>query len=148
MAANTAPIYGVVGDVQVGGAVQGPTAVTATDGTGSLQSIFQAGATNGSWVDSITLKAVASPAATVARIFLCTVTGAFTPGTSNTAANTSLIAEATLASWTASNTNASNEVVIPLRKTLPPGYRLLIGFGTSTGAAGNGYATTTWAMDY
>lgn len=148
MAAGTAPIFGRTPDVQLGGAILGPTAVTATDGTGSLVSIFQADATEGGFVDSITLKASGSPAGTVIRIFLCTVTGAFTSGTSNTAGNTSLIAEATCAAITGTNTAATNDITIPIRRPINAGYRLLFGSGTSTGAAGTGYATTTWAMKY
>lgn len=148
MAANTSPIFGRTPDVQLGGAIVGPTAVTAQDGTGNLVSIFQADATEGGYVDAVTLKSAGSPAATVVRIFICTVTGAFTSGTSNTAANTCLIREVTLSSITSSNTVAQNDIEIPIRRALPAGYRLLIGFGTSTGAAGTGYATTTWATKY
>ena len=146
MAANTSPIFGRTGDIQVGGAVLGPTAVTAQDGTGTLASIFQADTTEGSWVDCITLKPVGSPAATVIRIFMHCTNGAYTPGTTNTAANTSLIAEVTVTAVTTSNTVSQNEVVIPIRKVLNAGYRLLFGNGTSTGAAGTGYSSTTWAL--
>lgn len=91
------------------------------------------------------MKAVGgNTAATVARIFICTVTGAFTPGTSNTAGNTALIREYSLLATTATNTNALADAAIPIRKYIPAGYRLLIGFGTSTGAAGIGYAVTTF----
>lgn len=129
----------------------GPTAVTLQDGTGATPIIFMADATEGGYVDSITLKSVGSPALTVARIFFCTSTvaaGSFTPGTTNTAANTSMIAEASLAAVTTSNTVAQNEVVISIRKAIPAGMKLLIGFGTSTGAAGTGYAVTTWGSKY
>lgn len=148
MAANTNPIFGRSPDVQLGGSILGPTAVTAQDGTGSLVSVFQADTIEGGYVDSVTLKSAGSPAATVARLFICTVTGAFTSGTSNTAANTTLIAEATLASVTTSNTQAQNDITIPIRRPIPAGWRLLVGFGTSTGASGTGYAVTTWGMKY
>lgn len=148
MAANTNPIYGRAPDVQVSGAVQGPTAVTAQDGTGTLQVVFQADATEGGWVDRVILKPVGSPAATVARLFYCTATGAFTPGTTNTAANTSMIDEITLASITTSNTVAQTTTVFNVRMQLPAGTRLLIGFGTSTGASGTGYAVTSVGSKY
>lgn len=148
MAANTNPIYGRTADVQVGGAVVGPTAVTAQDGTGSLISIFQADTTEGGFVRSVRLKPVGSPAATVARIFVFASSAAFTSGTTNTAANTSVFAEVTLAAVTTSNTVAQSDIEISLNIPLNPGYRLLIGFGTSTGAAGTGYATTTIATKY
>ena len=151
MAANTNPIFGRTPDIQVGGAVLGPTAVTAQDGTGATPIIFMADETEGGWVDRIILKSVGSPAATVARIFFCTSTvaaGSFTPGTTNTAANTSMLAEASLAVTTSSNLVAQNDTVIPVRMAIPAGMKLLIGFGTSTGAAGTGYAVTVVGTKY
>lgn len=151
MAANTSPIFGRTPDVQVGGAVLGPTAVTLQDGTGATPIIFMADATEGGYVDSVVLKPVGSPAATVARVFFCTSTvasGSFTPGTTNTAANTSMIAEETLPAVTSTNSNAQHDIVIPIRRPIPAGTKLLIGFGTSTGASGTGYAVTTFGTKY
>ena len=148
MAANTSPIFGRTPDVQVSGAVQGPTAVTAQDGTGSLQSIFQADTNEGGWVDSVVCKPVGSPAATVIRLFYHDTNGAFTPGTTNTAANTALIDEISTILTTSSNTQAQNAYVFSMRRQMKPGNRLLIGFGTSTGAAGTGYAVTTFGSKY
>lgn len=149
MVANTSPIFGRTPDVQLGAAVVGPTAVTATNGTGTLQEIFQADITEGSFVDHITLKPEGgSTAATVVRIFLCSFTGTFVSGTSNTSANTVLLTELTLPATTASNTLATGEWLISLRRPLPPGYRILIGFGTSTGAAGVGFGTIAFGSKY
>jgi hypothetical protein len=149
MAANTDPIYTRTPDVQLGGAVLGPSANTATDGTGAnITSIFQADATEGGFVNKVICKPVGTAAATVIRLFLCSVTGAFTAGTSNTAANTSLIGELSTVAWTASNTAASPQYEIPVNMPIPPGYRLLMAFGTSTGAAGNGFAVTTVGGKY
>lgn len=151
MAANIDPIYARTPDVQVGGEVLGPSAVTLQDGTGATPIIFMADATEGGYVDRVILKSVGSPAATVARIFYCTSTvasGSFTPGTTNTAANTSMLAEVSLAAITSSNTAAQNDVVIPIRMPMPAGTKLLIGFGTSTGASGTGYAVTTIGGKY
>ena len=149
MAANASPIYTRQGDIQLGAAVLGPSANTSLDGTGAnITSIFQADATEGGFVKSVRLKAVGSPAATVARIFVCTETGAFTPGTSNTAANTSLLAEIALPAITVSQTAATPDFEVPLNIALPPGYRLLLAFGTSTGAAGTGYAVATLGGKY
>jgi hypothetical protein len=70
MAANTNPIFGRTPDVQVGGAVLGPTANTLQDGTGAnTRSIFMADTTEGGFVDEIRLKPVGSPAATVCACF-------------------------------------------------------------------------------
>jgi hypothetical protein len=149
MAANTNPIFGRTPDVQLGGAVLGPSANTAQDGTGAnTTSIFQADTTEGGFVDEIRLKPVGSPAATVVRVFLCTVTGAFTAGTSNTVVNTAMISELSLAAVTTSNSFAQNDISIPIRKAIPAGYRLLMTFGTSTGASGTGYAVSTFATKY
>ena len=144
MAANNDPIFSRTPDVQLGGSILGPTAVTANDGTGLLVSIFQADATEGGYVDEVLLKPVNSPAATVARVFLCSVVGAFTSNTSNTAATANLIREFSCPAFTLSQTNAQAELGIPVRKYIPAGWRILIGFGTSTGAAGTGYAVTTF----
>lgn len=148
MAANVDPIFGRTADIQLGGTVLGPTANTAQDGTGSVTQIFQADTTEGGFVDEIRLKPVGSPAATVARVFICTVSGAFTPGTTNTAANTAMISEMSLATVSSSNTTAQNDISLPIRKPIPAGYRLLMTFGTSTGASGTGYAVTTFGMKY
>ena len=148
MAANINPIFGRTPDVQVGGSVLGPTAVTVNDGSGAYNLIFTADATEGGFVDQIILKPIGTTAATVCRVYFCTATGAFTPGTTNTAANTSLIGEITLLAYSVSNSVANNDISIPIRKALPPGTRLLLAFGTSTGAAGNGFAVTTFGMKY
>jgi hypothetical protein len=149
MAANTNPIYGRTPDVQVGGAVLGPSQETAQNGTGTnLSSIFQADTTEGGWVDSVVLKPVGSPAATVARLFYHDTNGSFTPGTTNTVVNTALIDEISTVATTSSNTLAQNAYVFSVRRQLKPGNRLLIGFGTSTGASGTGYAVTTFGSKY
>jgi hypothetical protein len=59
-----------------------------------------------------------------------------------------MIAELSLAAVTSSNAVAQNDIAIPIRKALPAGYRLLMTFGTSTGASGTGYAVTTFATKY
>lgn len=150
MPGNTEPIWPKAPDVQLGGGVLGPDANTALDGTGAnMTSIFQADATEGGPVGWVTFKAVGSPAATVARVFICTVTGAFTPGTSNNAANTSLYRESTLLATTLSQTAASAQFDLDLGELkLPAGYRLLLSFGTSTGSAGTGYAVSTHGGKY
>lgn len=149
MAANTSPIYGRTPDVQVAGAIIGTSANTATDGTGANTSlIYTADATEGSYVSLVRLKPVSTIAATVARLWYCEDTGAFTPGTTNTAANTTMIAEITIAAFTASNTVASPTYEIPVNIPLPASTKLLMTFGTSTGAATTGFNPLTIAMKY
>jgi len=145
MPGNTQPLYSKVADIQSPGEIVGPTANTAQDGTSSATSmdqVWQADATNGGFLEKIRLKAAGSPAATVARVFLCSVTGAFTMGTTNTVVNTWLIAEKGLLAVTLSQTLGQVDVDIPINMAIPPGYRVLIAFGTSTGAAGTGYVAT------
>ncbi len=149
MAANTQPIFGRAPHVVLAPSILGPTAVTATDGTEALEPIFQADPTEGSFVDNITVKPVGgNTAATVLRIFLCSETGPFTPGTTNRVDNTNLLTELTLPATTSSNNAARLEYVIPIRRALPQGWRILVGFGTSTGAAGTGYAVSTFGSRY
>ena len=150
MAANTYPIYSRTWDIQLGaGAIVGPSANTATDGTGAnTYLIFTADATEGGFVQKVILKPVATTAATVARLWYCSDTGSFTAGTTNTAANTAMIAELTIAAWTASNTLSSPQYEIPVQLGLPASTKLLITFGTSTGAAGNGFNPLVIAGKY
>ena len=149
MPANRSPIFSSAGDVQLGSGVLGPNANTAQDGTGAnITSIWQADATNGGFIERIVLNAVGSPAASVARVFICTVAGAFTPGTSNTASNTSLFAEVSLPAVTVSQTAQSFPAVVPMDIALPLGYRVLLAFGTSTGAAGTGYVSVAVGGKY
>jgi hypothetical protein len=149
MAANTNPIYGRTADIQVGGAIIGTAANTATDGTGANTSlIYTADATEGSYVYLVRLKSVSTIAATVVRLWVCTDTGAFTPGTTNTAANTTMIGEMTIAAFTASNTIASPVYEFPVNMPLNASYKLLMTFGTSTGAATTGFNPLTIAAKY
>jgi hypothetical protein len=150
MPANIYPVFSRTWDIQLAAAaVIGPNANTATDGTGANTSvIFQADTTEGGFVYKVVFKPIASPAATVIRLFYCSATGAFTAGTTNTAANTSLLSELSTVAWTASNTAASPQYEIPVMMGLPPGTRLLATFGTSTGAAGNGFNPLVIAGKY
>lgn len=149
MPANIYPIFPKEPDVQIAGAVIGTSANTATDGTGANSTqIFAADATNGSYVYKVILKAISTIAATVVRVFLCTNTGTFTPGTTNTAANSALLAELAIAAFTASNTAASPQYEIPINMAIPAGMKLFITFGTSTGAGTTGFNPTTVGGKY
>jgi len=145
MAANTAPIYSIAGDVTSvaannSGLVVGPTANTAQDGSGTLYKMFTAGS-NGSYVQKIRFRPVGSPAATVARVFISS-----SSTTSSTV--TWLYDEITLPAVTLSQTAASSVFELPMNFALPASYLLYITFGTSTGSAGTGYSVVTIAGDY
>ena len=149
MAANINPIFSRTWDIQIAGAVIGTTANTATDGTGSgITRIFTADATEGGFIYKVIFKSISTTAATVIRLFYCSDTGAFTPGTTNTAANTTLIGEISTASWTASNTTASPIYEIPVMMGIPASTKLLVAFGTSTGAATTGFNPIVMAGKY
>ena len=149
MPSNRDPIFSAASDVQVGVGVIGPSANTAQDGTGAnITSVWQADATNGGYIERLVFNAVGSPAATVLRVFICNVVGAFTAGVSNTMLTTSLFAELTLPAVTLSQTAQSFPAVVPMDVALPAGYRVLVAFGTSTGAAGTGYAVVPVAGKY
>ncbi len=149
MPANTSPIYSIVDAVDSAaannaGAVAGPTANTATDGSGTLIKIFTAGA-NGSYVQKIRFRPVAasagSVAATVCRIFISS-----SSTTSTTV--TWLYDEITLPAVTMSNTAASSVFELPINVALDPNYLLYATFGTSTGTSPSGYSIVTIAGDY
>ena len=149
MPANIYPIFPKEPDVQIAGSVIGTSANTATDGTGANSTLlFTADATNGSYVYKVILKPISTVAATVARIFFCTATGSFTPGTTNTAANSALIAEVAITAWTASNTAASPQYEVPINMAIPASMKLFITFGTSTGAGTTGFNPTTIGGKY
>jgi len=149
MPANIYPIFPKEPDVQIAGSVIGTSANTATDGTGANSTLlFTADSTNGSYVYKVILKPISTVAATVARIFFCTATGAFTPGTTNTAANSALIAEVAITAWTASNTAASPQYEVPINMAIPASMKLFITFGTSTGAGTTGFNPTTVGGKY
>jgi hypothetical protein len=149
MAANTAPIYTRTSDLQGGGAIIGTSANTATDGTGANTFLlFTADATEGSFVRRVILKPVSTIAGTVARLWWLNDTGTFTAGTTNTAAKTFMIEEVTIAAWTASNNTASPRYDIAVNLHLPASTKLLMTFGTSTGAGTTGFNPLVEAGKY
>lgn len=149
MAANTNPIFGRVADIQLAGSIIGTSANTATDGTGAnISLIYTADATEGSFVSYVRFKPVSTIAATVIRVWYCSATGAFTPGSTNTAANTAMIAEIPVTASTASNTLASPVYDVSINMPLPASTKLLVTFGTSTGAGTTGFNPLIIAMKY
>ena len=127
MAANTAPIFSLLGDVQWG-ATTIATANTAKDGTGTVLNVFTADATNGGFVQRIRFRAAGTNVATVARVFI-------NNGSTNaTAANNILFDEITLAASTISEVAALAVYELPLNFALPPGYKLNVTVGTTVAA--------------
>lgn len=133
MAANTIPIYSKAGQISWSGILQ--TANTAKDGTGTVSTIFTAGA-DGARVERIRVRAIGTNVATVLRIFI-------NNGSTNaTPANNVLYAEITLASTTISEVDtllttnefpsAADTTAFPI--VLPAGYTLLATVGTTIAA--------------
>ena len=147
MAVNTDPIYSKIADIQssslAAGALLGPTANTAQDGTGTIYPIWTADATNGGYFQKLTFESITSVAATVCRIFLVDTVPTVTSGAlvSNTSLNTHKIGEIALPAITASQTAAAPHLEYAINMAIPPGYRIAVAFGTSTGVS-----TTGWAV--
>jgi hypothetical protein len=115
MPANTDPIYTTLGDVQWATLA---AANTATDGTGTVATVFTADATNGGYIDRVVVQSSGSTVATRLSLFL-------NNGSTNaTATNNSHIAQITLAASTSSNTAGAASYEVPLRLALPAGYKV------------------------
>jgi hypothetical protein len=133
MAANTIPIYSKAGQIEWDPAVL-KTANTAKDGTGTVATLFTAGA-DGGRVDRIRFRAAGTNVATVLRVFINN------GGSNATPANNVLYAEKTIAATTLSEAAALllNELPDTVDTTafpivLPPGYKLLATVGTTIAA--------------
>jgi hypothetical protein len=126
MPANTSPIFTLTPGVEWGTTAVA-TANTAKDGTGTVLTVWTAGA-NGSYVQRIRFRQSGTAVQTVARVFI-------NNGSTNaTAANNILFDEITIAAATVSETTAQSTFEIPLNFALPAGYVLNITIGTTIAA--------------
>jgi hypothetical protein len=126
MAANTAPIFSIAGDIEWG-ATAITTANTAKDGTGTVLNVFTANV-DGAFVQRIRFRSAGTNIATVARVFI-------NNGSTNaTAANNILYDEITLAATTLSEVAALPVYELPLNFALPAGYVLNVTLGTTVAA--------------
>lgn len=126
MPANTNPIFTLTPDV-----AWGTTAITtqntAKDGTGTVLTVFTAGA-NGSYVQRVRFRPSGTAVQTVARVFI-------NNGSTNaTPANNILWDEITITATTLSETTAQPTFEIPLNYALPAGYKLNVTIGTTIAA--------------
>ena len=135
MAANTSPIYSISANVAWGTVA---TANTAKDGTGTVVTVFTAGA-EGSRIEKIRVRAAGTNVATVLRVFINN--GA----TNTTATNNTLFTEATIAATTLSEVAALAETDILMGVSLPAGYKINITIGTTVAA---GLAVTAVGGNY
>lgn len=122
MSANTTPIFGLTPHNL--GVSTGLAANTAFDGTGTVTTVFTAGA-NGSKVDRVFLQHMGTNVATVVRFFI-------NNGSSNaTPANNWLIHEESMLASTASQVLASIAIVWSSNLIIPTGYKLNVTIGTT-----------------
>lgn len=133
MAANTVPIYSKAGQIEWGATLV-QTANIAKDGTGTVVTLFTAGA-DGGRVERIRAKAAGTNVATVLRIFINNGAATSTP------ANNILYAEKTIAATTLSEVAAllTNELPDTVDATafpivLPAGYKITATIGTTVAA--------------
>lgn len=130
MAANTAPIFSIAGDIQ-----WTTVAMTALNTTKDLTSgtsylIYTAPA-DGGFVQRIRFRALGTNSnATVARVWINN------SGATTTAANNTLFDEITLTTTTNSETAAQSTFELPLNFALPATYRIYITLGTAPTSAG------------
>ena len=134
MAANTAPIFSGVGDIQWT-TVQ-TAANTTYDGTAGTPAIAFSASVSGGFVQRIRFRASGSATATVARVFINN------GQSTGSAVNNVLFDEITLAATVSSSTAATAVYELPLNIALPPGYRILTTLGTVQSAGGGWYAST------
>ncbi len=125
MPVNTSPIF--LATPRSEGLTTGVNANTATDGSGTVATIFTAG-TNGSKVEQIILTHLGTNIATVLRIFV-------NNGSTNaTATNNWLVQEVTMAANSASQVAASVQVSVYPNLVLPAGYKINATIGTAIAA--------------
>jgi len=135
MPANTTPIFPLTPKVAWG---ELATANTAKDGTGTVVTVFTAGA-NGARVDYLKVRAKGTNVATVFRLFV-------NNGSDTTvAANNALVLDQTIAATTNSETAALADNLITLDMSLPAGYKLTCTIGTTVAA---GLMVTAFGGDY
>ena len=136
MAANTSPIFVV--SPRTSGISTGTSANTALDGTGTVATVFTAGA-NGSKIEHLTIIPLGSNIATVLRFF------ANNGSTNATAGNNSLVFDLRCEGNTLSQTAEGIRYTIPINLLLPASYKLNV--TTGTGIA-SGFMVTAHGGDY
>lgn len=145
MAVNTKPIFPLTQNVSWGKVT---SSNTAKDGTGTVTTVFTAGA-NGSKIDQIKVRALGTNVATVLRLFVNNGQDAAI------ATNNTLIHETTIPATTLSETAAlaDNDITITKNTTetippipyLPAGYKVIATIGTTIAS---GLQVTVHGADY
>ena len=133
MAANTAPIFSLQGEVATNGTTGMSQMVlnAANDYTGidaDVTLVFTADATNGSYIKKLRFKAGGTNTASVARIY---INNGSAP---TTATNNAFYGEISLPATTATAVAATVDLDYPMDFALPPGFRIYFGLGTAVAA--------------
>lgn len=131
MPANTSPIFPIAPASEWATAAL-LTQNAATNGTGTVQDFFTAGA-NGARVGNVVIQPLGTNVQTVLRIFMNN------GGTNATVGNNTLVREVTMTATTGSANTALNQVIVALNAVLPAGYKLMYSLGT---AVASGFAVT------
>lgn len=146
MPANTSPIFPLTANVSwvsgaaANAATPGVTANTTFDLTsGTIYGPVYTGATNGSRLDFLRLRALGTNVQTVVRVWINN--GSAT----GTAANNMLFFERTISSTTVSQTTEQLDIVIPLNIAIQNAYRIYLTFGTAVAA---GFHASVVGGDY
>ncbi len=140
MAAGTNPIF--VATPNVGNAGAFPAIITAAntayDGTGTVTTVFTAGA-NGSFISRIRFQPMGTNVATLARLFL-------NNGSTNaTATNNAMFWDQVLPSSTSSNTLAMPFFEYTINMAIPAGYKINATIATAVSA---GILVVAFGADY
>ena len=134
---NFAPIFTLV--ARAAWANNVTAANIAKDGTGTVNTVFTAEATSGSYVQKLIVRPLGTNVASVLRVFL-------NNGLTNvTATNNVLIGEVGLPATTVSEVAALAGLEVPLNIPIPPGFKINVTLGT---AVIGGYAVTALGGDY
>jgi len=140
MTANTSPIFSLIPRNTISKITAADTSLDATGANVVLA--HTANATDGGWVEKITLKSNTANATAVATIRIFLNNGS----TVATATNNALIYEFVVPAVTATSTNTTINFEFPIRLQLAPGYRLYIAAAAMN--ASTGWSVVTWAGDY
>ena len=137
MPANTAPIFSKIARAAwVNGLI---ASNIAKDGTGVVDTVFTADATNGSYLQKLIIRPRGTNIGSVLRVFL-------NNGASNaTVTNNAMIAEIGLPATTNSEVQSLAGLELPLNIPIPPGYKINVTLGT---AVLGGYSVTAMGGDY
>lgn len=136
MSANTSPIFLLTPKNSY--ATTGTNANTALDGTGTVVTVYTAGA-NGSKVEDVILQHMGTNVSTVVRFFV-------NNGSTNaTATNNALVHEETMAANSLVQNASSTSVVWRANLILGAGYKLNVTIGSAIAA---GIMTTCVGGDY